>query len=214
MLATRGFTQLIGVDQSPHELAAARERLGGRAEFHCQDAGSLPFPAHSVDRVMCHMALMLLEPVDTVLGEIARVLKPGGLLVAVINRPHPDPAWDVFRRELLRITAEARLNRLRLGNPHIFTEEGTRTLFRGTSFDENGLVFRDFVIRTRVAPHQLWSMFELMYDVFRLSAPAREQLAQRSLAAWEPLLDDTGLISAGLGMRLIKCPVRGTERQP
>lgn len=72
----------IGADRSPQELAAARAHAPGvlvRA-----DASALPFPSGSFDVVVCSMALMILQPLDAVLAEIHRVLRPGGLLAATI----------------------------------------------------------------------------------------------------------------------------------
>jgi ubiquinone/menaquinone biosynthesis C-methylase UbiE len=214
LLAKEGFKDLIGVDRSPDELSAARERLGPAAALLCQDAHALPLPAGSVDAVTCHMALMLLEHVDAALAEIARVLRPGGLFIAVINRAHPDPAYDVYRRELYRITAEVGLDRLRAGDPRAYTSEGLRELLRSQPFDGEPMRLTDFVVEARATPQALWAMLRLMYDVFRLPAPAQATFEDRLLRRWQSLTDERGQLTCAMGMRLLKCRTHSLARQP
>lgn len=64
------------------------------------DASRLPFRAGSIRAMTCHFALMLLQPLEDVLSEVARVVAAGGVLSAVL--PGPPPAgkangWAVFR---------------------------------------------------------------------------------------------------------------------
>lgn len=71
----------LGIDRSPAELAAASAR-GVQTILAAADA--LPVPDGSIDTVVCSMALMVLEPLDAVLAEIRRVLRPGGVLTATV----------------------------------------------------------------------------------------------------------------------------------
>lgn len=71
-----------GVDRSAAELDAAR--LRGVDTLIRADAHALPMPDASVDTVVCSMALMIVEPLDAVLAEIRRVLRPGGVLASTI----------------------------------------------------------------------------------------------------------------------------------
>jgi SAM-dependent methyltransferase len=72
----------LGVDRSPAELAAAR--AGGVRAVVRTNADALPLSDGSMDAVACSMALMILQPVDAVLAEIRRVLRPGGTLAVTI----------------------------------------------------------------------------------------------------------------------------------
>ncbi len=78
---------LIGVDMSPDELALARNRLmSSRVRFFQSMAQQLDcLPEASVDLVLCHWALTLMKPIEPVLQEVSRVLRPGGRFVAIID---------------------------------------------------------------------------------------------------------------------------------
>jgi arsenite methyltransferase len=74
-----------GVDASEALLADARERavaegLGERAEFVCADAELLPFEDGSFDLALCECSLCLFPDKATAVGELHRVLRPGGRL--------------------------------------------------------------------------------------------------------------------------------------
>ena len=71
----------IGVDFSAASLAVARQQVGATAaEFVEADAGQMPLPEASCDVVLSHMALHIMNPVEPVLFEVSRVLKPNGQL--------------------------------------------------------------------------------------------------------------------------------------
>ncbi|WP_010216505.1 class I SAM-dependent methyltransferase [Sphingomonas sp. PAMC 26621] len=81
--------RLTGVDMSADELALARRRLGpDRVALHHGLAQDLGFLADgSIDGVLCHWALTLMDPVAPVLAEVARVLKPRGVFAAIVDGP-------------------------------------------------------------------------------------------------------------------------------
>ncbi|GAA1602071.1 methyltransferase domain-containing protein [Catellatospora bangladeshensis] len=78
-LAARGH-RVIGVDSSPDMLDRARAKVPGAA-FQLGDLHELPLPDASVDLVTCALALTHVPDLAPVLGEFARVLRPGGHLV-------------------------------------------------------------------------------------------------------------------------------------
>lgn len=118
----------LGVDLSSAELTCAAER--GRGPLMCADAVCLPLPSGSVDVVVCSMALMLLRPIQLALGEVARVLRPGGLFATI--RPVGTP----FRPGDLRLAVPLLLGLRHLPEmPQRFTGRGLRRLL-----DDAGLV--------------------------------------------------------------------------
>lgn len=70
-------------DFSPNMIAEARKApRSSRLHFSVQDATALPYGAASFDAVMIANALHIMPEPDKALGEIFRVLKPGGVLMA------------------------------------------------------------------------------------------------------------------------------------
>lgn len=111
--------RVVAVDSSPRMLEVARERLGGAGvsgvEFLEADAGSLPLAAASLDAAVAHMVLHYLPRPEAAVGEMARVVRPGGRVVVVDFLAHE---LDWMRDEL---------GMLWLG----FEEAGVRAWFEG-----------------------------------------------------------------------------------
>lgn len=86
--------RVVGVDRSAGELARARIDGGGRRRLVRAEASALPLAGAWADAVVASMALMLLTPLEAVLAEVARVLRPGGTLVATVpvRAANPGPA--------------------------------------------------------------------------------------------------------------------------
>ncbi|MDP3064532.1 MAG: class I SAM-dependent methyltransferase [Chloroflexota bacterium] len=85
-LAERGAA-VTGVDASEPLVRIARQRSRD-IRYHVGDARKLDFlPSGSFDAVACLLALQNMEPIEPVLAECARVLRPGGRLVIVVNHP-------------------------------------------------------------------------------------------------------------------------------
>lgn len=77
-------TDLTAVDLSPRMLAVARRRaadLGLTAELQEGTAEALDFPDESFDTVICTLALCSIPDEKAAIGEMLRVLRPGGRLV-------------------------------------------------------------------------------------------------------------------------------------
>lgn len=80
----------VGMDWNIAELDAACRRIGHGAPLARANAAGLPVVAAAFGAVTCHYALMLLQPLEGVLAEVARVLRPGGLLASVLPAPPPE----------------------------------------------------------------------------------------------------------------------------
>jgi SAM-dependent methyltransferase len=76
--AAAGGARLTGVDLSPDLAVSARAR---GLDVQVADAAALPYPDASFDAVLSNAALHWMTEPEPVLGEVARVLKPGGRLV-------------------------------------------------------------------------------------------------------------------------------------
>lgn len=76
--------RLIGVDISRRMLAQAAlktKRYGDRVTLVWDDASQLAFPDDTFEVVACLEALEFMPDPDQVLGEMVRVLRPGGILM-------------------------------------------------------------------------------------------------------------------------------------
>lgn len=74
--------EVTGIDQSLPTLEAASRHAqasGLSIDYRQGDAGALPFADHSFDVVCCSDVLEHVDSPAAVIGEIARVLKPGGV---------------------------------------------------------------------------------------------------------------------------------------
>jgi ubiquinone/menaquinone biosynthesis C-methylase UbiE len=81
-------TEIIGIDISEPMIARARERLtSGRYPFvkdlRVMDAHTMEFADATFDCVVGQFVITLVEDPERVLGECARVLKPGGQIILV-----------------------------------------------------------------------------------------------------------------------------------
>ena len=76
----------VGVDSSETMLAAGREADPG-GDYVLADAASLPFPDGHADLVVAFMSLMDVDDMPGSVGELARVLEPGGRLAVAVVHP-------------------------------------------------------------------------------------------------------------------------------
>lgn len=88
-IARMGAAEVVGIDLSKESLRIAEERIKGfpNVSFMCMDAESLAFPDNSFDIVFDRGTFSSLN-LTRALPEIARVLKPGGVLIGIETLGH------------------------------------------------------------------------------------------------------------------------------
>jgi malonyl-CoA O-methyltransferase len=89
VLAESGAERTVGIDAVPQMIDRAR-RLAHTPELVLGSFESLPFPAESFDMVVCGLAIGHAKDLDAVVHEMARVLRPGGVLI--YTDFHPEAA--------------------------------------------------------------------------------------------------------------------------
>lgn len=192
---------LVGVDMSEGELAKARALLGDDALLLCERAQSLSIASASVDIVLSHMALMLMDDVDQVMSEVRRVLKPGGVFSAIVGGGKPDNRiFDVWVRLLRPAMEEDGVAGMRFGDPRTRTAEGLRALC-GKDFTD--IRVYELEVSWDAPAQGLWDWFGYTYDVDRLSPAARDKLQASFLREIAPFANAGGLIRCTDNLRQV-----------
>jgi SAM-dependent methyltransferase len=88
-IARRGARQVTGVDRSSALIAAARAASAGQPgiRFNEADAAALPFGEACFDMTVANHVFNDLPDITGPVGELARVLRPGGRLVVLMLHP-------------------------------------------------------------------------------------------------------------------------------
>jgi SAM-dependent methyltransferase len=197
--------RLIGVDMSQGELDVARAALPADVVLLKERAQALSIETASVDCVLSHMAIMLMDNIDHVIAEIRRVLRSQGQFSTVIGRTFLlGEVNDVLLKILVPILKED-VPRLPFGDARTRTEDGMTELL---ARDFTNLQFEDLDVEWEPHPNELWDSLTETYDIDRLSAPAKERLRERFLEALSGLLQSDGTIRTGWGVRLIRAQAK------
>lgn len=84
LLAAAPDGAVHGLDHAPEMLVTARQRYP-TATFHQGSFTALPFAAQSFDRVLATNVAYFWRDHETVLGELRRILRPGGRLAVYVS---------------------------------------------------------------------------------------------------------------------------------
>jgi SAM-dependent methyltransferase len=90
-----GATTAIGIDPTWTQVLVAAER-GGGASYGRAGAGALPFADASFDAAVACLVFEHIRDVDDAIAEVARVLRPGGRFLFLLNHPllqTPSSGW-------------------------------------------------------------------------------------------------------------------------
>lgn len=93
--ATEQGALVVGIDSAWAQVAEA-ERRGGGPRYARASARGLPFAEGSFDGVVTCLVLEHVRPLEEAIGEVARVLAPGGRFVFLLNHPllqAPGSGW-------------------------------------------------------------------------------------------------------------------------
>lgn len=80
LLSSR-YEQVLGLDISKDMLNFAKENRVATINWLGADAYKLPLQSNSIDFVYSNLMIQWCDPLDSVLNEVMRVLKPGGVFV-------------------------------------------------------------------------------------------------------------------------------------
>ena len=125
--------QLTGIDVSPEELALARARISDCAVnlFQLKAQNLSVISDNSLDVVLCHWALTLMDPIIPVLNEVRRVLSSGGQFAALVNGPmNAAPGYSDVHDLIYEYVQDKFPNygEIELGDPRIRNNDSLRNL--------------------------------------------------------------------------------------
>ncbi|MBQ1095344.1 methyltransferase domain-containing protein [Streptomyces sp. b94] len=165
----------VGIDLSAAELAEAARR--GRGPLIRAGADALPAASASTGAVCAAMCLPVVTPLPQVLGEIRRVLRPGGMLAALV--PSQSGLSPSGMLGWLRVMTALRALRQPWPNPQ--ARDGLPATLRTAGFRVRTDERRVFTLAIDSA-----DAAALLADALYLPGltPERSQAAKRSLARW------------------------------
>ena len=126
---------LYGVDMCPEELALAKTRLekSGANLFKSKAQNLSVINDNSIDIVLCHWALTLMDPVAPVLDEVRRVLTSKGRFVALVDGPMNTAPGYTEVHDLIYSYAQEEIpsyGKIDLGDPRIRGSDSLINLVR------------------------------------------------------------------------------------
>lgn len=145
---------VTAIDLSPRMVELARER---GVDARVGDVQELPFEDGSFDAVVAAWMLYHVPDLDRAIAEVARVLRPGGIAIAVTNDAHDlAELWELVGRDLgerlLTFRAEngaghlaahfARVERIDLEGAVVFADADAIRSYVGSSISGSALVHR------------------------------------------------------------------------
>ena len=125
--------RLKGVDMCPEELALAKARLpkGVVDLFELKAQNLVAIDDNSIDVVLCHWALTLMNPITPVLNEVNRVLSSGGRFVALVDGPmNAAPKYSDVHNLIYRFVQAKipKYGEIDLGDPRIRSTDTSKNL--------------------------------------------------------------------------------------
>lgn len=164
---------VIGVDLSEAEINSGRKTISSpKVKWINGPAQELPLEDSSVDCVLSHMALMLMQPLDPVVDEIKRVLRSGGIFSAVISNfpPQKYPTFTELMASAREVYARKipSINNLVFGDPRVRSPEGLQTLFSSAKGFQDKIELSEFSLIYSDTPENIANNLGNFFYIFEL----------------------------------------------
>ena len=188
---------LAGVDINPAMLAVARSlRSPGVAiEWHEANAESLPLDTGSIDVVVSSLGLQFVEDKPAALGEMRRVLAPGGRLAIATVGPRP-PLFAILEQALARHVKPEAAGFMRT-TFSLYEPKEIQTLTTGAGFRGTEVRSKDLTIPLGVPGDFLWRYVHstpLAAAVAEIDEEARAAMERDVVAGWRSFVNDGTLV--------------------
>lgn len=145
-------SRVHGLDPWTAALVRARAKASARGVAHVAfdegDAGRMPYPDRHFDLVVSNLGLNNFPDPDAALAEVARVLRPDGVLALTTNlQGHMAEYYAVFADVLARTGAEREPGALSRHTAHRATIEGLSALLGRAGFRVTKVEHAEHVLR-------------------------------------------------------------------
>jgi len=170
---------LKGIDMCPEELALAKNRLvnSGVKLIESKAQNLEAINDNSIDIVLCHWALTLMDPIAPVLGEVRRVLTSEGRFAALVDGPmNAAPGYTEVNNLIYSYAQEEIPNygEIDLGDPRIRGSESLSNLVQ-KAFPEANVTIETNVVSMKGPVTQIAEMVaEFFYATFVLKPEKRK----------------------------------------
>ncbi len=135
-IAPSGHVTATDISPEPLKIAAERARQRGlsNVSFETADVHALPYPDESFHLVTSRMSAMFFSDLPRALGEMRRVLRPGGRAALMVWGPVEQPYFDCTAAVIMRHTGAplpaSATNMFRLARPGTLKAALERAGFR------------------------------------------------------------------------------------
>ena len=205
--------RLCGIDFCAAEVERGRRMFSneGRVTLVRAFADALPFQDGSFDTVVSQQTFNFLPDPRPALAEAFRVIKPGGYLVAAINRgwkPHERDCTWIYLHDAVRdafVNKYPRFTFPKMEDRRIYRDEGIpEILAESAPFDLDTLTIEHFSVGRSISPEHVGAIFNRLY-VFA-SAPDSESLWESVEARARELAvrDRSDTVTVEIPFRLIR----------
>jgi len=207
----------VGVDMSDAELGAARARpaLAG-VPLLCERAQELSLASNSAACMVSHGSFNVMCDLEQVVAEVARVLRPGGLLVwTMLDGPWPGSpnAFPLFLRLFDATHDRATRDVPVLADRRTRTRTGIESLFcPRTGFEE--LTIEEAEVSLDDSPEGVWSRLRWFYEMATWTEAEVEDTRARFLAAADSMRQADGTIPCRMIHRQVSCRRAHGELRP
>lgn len=173
-------------------------------------AQDLPFADDSFDACVSHMALMLMSDVEDVAAEVARVLRPGGVLACVVGGGAVggeacERFMGLLRRTCEELPASRRIPAL--GDRRTRDRDGLDAVLRPAGFA--AVEWETVPIDLSGPVGQVWAALCGVYDLGPLDAASVERLRGTFTAEVRDLTTPEGLVPCALTVHLATTRLHG-----
>ena len=193
---------------SEAEIAKAKQSiLDERVIFKCGNAQTLPLNDNSMDIIVCHMALMLMMPLDEVVKELSRVLRPNGKVFAVIaNSKSRSGLFKAILDDCFKYIEQwyPKVKEVKTGDSRLSSLAGLKEIFsENLKFDSQSIESVDFEIHFETDVNGAWHIVKDMYFIGMLS-PDEKNIIQSAVGTLVKSLLKDGKVSIAIPLKITK----------